>query len=93
MSATSPRVRLPSPRDINPNLTTLIDFIETVIAEQGPAAAAHTCARLARDLGRAAEHPSIAGYLAGPFVVSADCLAAAADWFKEATLACWASTQ
>lgn len=88
MTAPAPRVRLPSQASINPNLTTLISLCERLIEHHGPATAGALCGALAVQLREAAEHPSVAGYVAGPIVVGPDCLIEAADWFAKAAAAC-----
>lgn len=88
MFSARPRVRLPSPRGLNPNMAPLFDFPSVALAQgHGPARLAAACEDIAHGLLTAAVTAED-----GDIVTSED-LEAAAVWFVAVSKACRAARQ
>lgn len=83
-----PRVRLPSPRGLNPNMAPLFDFPSTALAQgHGPARLADACESIAHGLLTAAVTAEDGD------VVNSEDLEAAAVWFVAVSKACRTARQ
>lgn len=88
MFTARPRIRLPSPRGLNPNMAPLFDFPSTELVQgYGPARLAEACESIAHGLLTAAVTAEDGD------IVNSEDLEAAAVWFVAVYKACRAASQ